>query len=220
MDSMFPVAERLLNTATLLTEDDPVAAYLCVWTALDHVIHGLAVAQGVRPQFSLRKNGTRRTRKVGNVKLPEVYPPREERLMGAALDALPEDVALALVSHPHVARLAQRTPILDGALVSRDASGQVLYGVIDVLLTPDARYPVWAFIDRAALKRVCNGGADEAAVRDVVEQVVGVLNAIRHACLIGRGHAGAEDDVALARAALPVVMALVEGLMVFEPLDR
>lgn len=78
------IAERLAAVAREQA-GDPVVAYMIAGTALEGIVRVLAAREGVRGQFSLRQNGTLRLRKVGEVKMPEVYPPRPEHQLRATL---------------------------------------------------------------------------------------------------------------------------------------
>ncbi len=201
------IVSRLMAIAAAHTED-PVVAYLCAWTAVERVVGVLAWRAGVRPQFSLRKNGTLRTRKEQGYKLPDLLPAREDHLWRAALKTLSAADQRSLLSHPNVRALAARVPMLNGKPVYKDAYGQQPHGVLDVTMTRDPRYPVWHTVDFEGLTEVlgdpdCDDDADE-----LVWQVSVVLRTI-HGNLLAEGE---DTDAALAQLGYPLVVSLVAGL--------
>ncbi len=197
-------ADRLL---ALDTSADPVTAYLVAWIAFEHLVKVTAREAGVRTTFALRRNGTVQTRTVGHMKMPIVTPPRPESEVEAALARLSEASKDALLAHPAVRTFALRVPRFRGRPLPHDARGQRLSGVLDVALTPDARYPVWRPLD-SALIRALDQGALTSEQRDtLVAQVVALLTAIRHNLLIDE-----EDGPTIAAHGLPLLQLLVDGL--------
>jgi hypothetical protein len=190
-------------------EQDPEVAYLCVWAAITRLVTAISRHDGVRPQFSLRRNGTLRVRKVGGIKLPEVMPAREDHQWRAAIrHLLPEDVR-DLLSHKALRVLATRTPLLNGKPVLRDAYGQRPVGVLDVALTRDPRYPVWHTLDLAALDAALAAPDVSPDNCPPLWDATILLRAVHSNLFSADGDANA----AVARLALPVARLLAEALM-------
>ncbi|MBN1247415.1 MAG: hypothetical protein JXC32_07135 [Anaerolineae bacterium] len=208
------VAERVLRVAeTSEARGDAVVAYLCAWVAVSRLVTVIAWRSGVRPQFSLRQNGTLRTRKEGGYKVPELTPAREDHQWRAALEALLPAEARRLLVHPNVRALATRVPTLDGKRVLKDAYGQRPSGVLDVALTRDIRYPVWHTVALAAPAEV----GPETGGSDVAETLwqLGVLLRTIQSNLLAEGQ---DADAELAQLGLPLVRLLAAGLL--RALDR
>lgn len=206
-------AHHLLRLAREVSAEDPVAAYLCAWAAFDHVVGTLSVRAGVKAQFALRKNGTLRTHAVGDAKMPETLLPRPEHERAAALRSLTPEAQDRLIRHPATAALSHRVPQLDGRPIAYDSRKQRLTGVLDVSATLDPRYPVWAFIDGAALRAWLGGVQDDAVREGLIGQIVTVLETIRRDLRRSTGPDEGEANVELARAALPLLVLLVEALV-------
>lgn len=64
---------------------DASVAYVCLWAAVTCRVRTLACEAGVRPQFSLRRNGTLRTRREGDVKLPDIIPAQYDLSLAMAI---------------------------------------------------------------------------------------------------------------------------------------
>jgi len=200
------LAKRMLAMAEHC-QDGPDVAYLCAWAAAEVLISSLAREAGVRPTFSLRQNGTLRTRRVDGLKVPHVVPPREDHLMRTALRELPNPARRRLVMHPSVGSLARRVPTFGGAEVRRDSFRQRLNGVMDLALTRDVRYPVWHGISQEAVAACVNGVDAQHVGVDLLFQIAVVLRTIRSNLMLG------VDDTAEAPTKLgfPLVRILVEG---------
>lgn len=202
-----PSVARRMMTLAAGNAADVVVAYLCAWTAAETLIRSLSRIEGVRPQFSLRPNGTLRTHKVGDVKMPDLIPPRPDHQLRAALKHLPSEARDRLISHPAVRTLARRVPTLNGKPVRKDAYGQRLSGVLDVAMTRDPRYPVWCTVDVEAMERYLTDSGTPAVAEELVWQVAIVLRTVQSNLMVDDEDA----DATVARAALPLVRIVVEG---------
>jgi hypothetical protein len=204
--SVAAVAQRMMALATQNVAD-PVVAYLCAWTAAQTLITSWSWQEGVRPQFSLRRNGTLRTHKVGDLKMPDVIPPRADHQLRAALKHLAPDAQDRLIVHPAVLDLARRVPTLNGKPLLKDAFGQRITGVLDLAMTRDPRYPVWCTVDVRAVKKYLAGQRTGKATESLVRQITVVLRTVHSNLLMDDSDA----DEVVAQKVLPLVGILVAG---------
>lgn len=190
-------------------EPDATVAYLCAWVAVDRLVMLLSRRAGVRPQFSLRRNGTLRTHIEGGYKLPELMPAREDHRWRAALDALSMVDRRSVLEDPHLRALATRRPVLEGRPLLRDAYGQRPMGVIDVAMTRDARYPVWHTVDLAAVTEALSDSRSLDAMGESVWQAAVLLRTVHSNLLAADGAMDREE----ARLGLPLLRLLAGGLI-------
>jgi hypothetical protein len=200
------LARRMMTLAVRNTAD-PVVAYLCAWTAAETLIRALAWETGVRPQFSLRKNGTLRTHKVGDLKMPDLIPSRADHRLRAALKHLPSAAKDRLIAHPAVPALSRRVPTFNGKPVLKDAFGQRPSGILDLAMMRDLRYPVWCTVNADAAKSYQSGQRRPKATGELVWQIAVLLRTVHSNCMLYDSDA----DETLAEQALPLVQILVAG---------
>lgn len=206
-----PTAQAMLTLAGSLDEQ-PVQAYLCTWTAFESITRLMARQSGVKPQFSLRKNGTLRLMEMGDIKMPKVTAPNRELILTAALEQLDVAVQHALIAHKSVEYFANRTPTFDDRVLKSDSRGQQLNGVIDISRTLDARYPIWNPISIAWYKAFIRREADDALYLDLVTQIVSLLDTLRDNILYADGTNDQECGLNLVNCAQPLLNILINGL--------
>lgn len=218
MTDALPLARRMMALAEV-ARHDPGAAYACLWTAFLHARAVIAAAGGVKANFSLRKNGTLRTRPVGTtpglkvLKMPEVYPPRDEVATQALIRRLSPELKDHLIEHTAVAYFVSRVPRLEGRAVLQDAYHQRPTGVVDVAKTSDPRYPIWCPIDGDARRAYLAGERDPEVQTALVTQILALLTTIYANLLVSPTPDGGDANADVAAHALPLLMVLVPGAL-------
>jgi hypothetical protein len=188
---------------------DPRQGYICYWMAFNVIYTALAAASGLRPEFSLRRNGTRVTRRVGAVKVTQVHPPSESAQINAAFGHLSADLKHQLIVHEDTPFFVYRKPTWRGTALETDTFRQRLNGVINVGHTIDPRYPVWSPIDVKLYRQYTNKGPDDATRDILARQVLDVLCTVRGNLLYGGEPADAESSAQVVGKALPLLAKVV-----------
>jgi len=142
----FQIARSMVKLGNQLLEQS-AQAYLCYWLAFTSLVSDLATQAGVRPHFGLNKNGTLRTKRVGTLKMAEVYPPVERATLEAAFKKFDARLKHRLITHESARFFVERTPTWHGQRITVDTFKQRLNGVLDMRCTLEARYPVWSPVD-------------------------------------------------------------------------
>lgn len=215
-ETHFPIARSMVALGNQ-SVGQPACAYLCYWTAFMNIAGSLAAQAGTRPHFGLNKNGTLRTRRVGTLKMAEVYPPVEKALLECAFQRFNRALKHRLIIHESTHFFAYRTPAWQGQPVAADTFEQHLNGVIDMRCTLDARYPVWSPIDAEQYEAYLAATRDEAtAVKGqaaLARQVLDVLHTIHQNLRYAGSFDTDENAPNVIRLAIPLLQMIVGAFL-------
>ena len=155
-----------------------VQSYMCYWIAFTSLAWRLARETGLNPTFGLRQNGTLRTRKEGDLKLAEIYPPTDKAILDRAARSFTTDTKHALIVHPSTHFFVNRTPTWNGESLKYDAYHQKLNGVVNISSTLDPRYPAWCPIDRTLHTHYIHNATPGKAQDHLAHQIVEILHVL------------------------------------------
>jgi hypothetical protein len=206
-----PLALAMLEIAQAPVPSDhrPVHEFVCYWTAFRNVCSVLAAHSGLRPSFSLRRNGTMRTRRVGQAKIVEVNVPPQEEQLDAAFTHFGHSLKHWLITHPSTRFFVYRTPTLLGEPIQADAFGQPINGVIDVGRMVDRRYPVWSPIDTRLYRQYLAHPQDDNARDPLARQVLDVIHTVGS----NLGHDGQRAGPEIGQEVLEKASTLLLGIV-------
>lgn len=208
------IASSMIDLAESIQQQSAhaIQAYLCYWIAWTNIYKALSKQAGLRPHFGLRKNGTLRIKRDGDLKMAEVYAPTEDSQLNKALDLVSDALKHQLIVHPDTRYFVYRTPAWQGKPLKKDTFGQPLNGVIYVNRTLDPRYPVWSHIDtdlyQLYMEEKHTDKNKEKARNTLTKQILNVLHTIQ-ANLIHGDIQSTENNAQIVEKALPILSMLV-----------
>jgi hypothetical protein len=211
------LATAMVNVAVHIDEQaQPFQAYLCYWMAWTNLYKSLAKQAGLHPHFGLRKNGTLRIKRNGDIKMAEVYAPTEKAQMNRAIGLLSTPLKHQLITHPNTRYFVYRTPTWHNKALKQDTFGQALHGVLNINQTLDPRYPVWSFIDMKLYRRYTEEAIspkeEEKARNTLAKQIIEVLHTIQENLIHGDTQP-TDNHTQVVERALPVLALLVTSLL-------
>lgn len=215
-DAEISLARSMTRLAGELTQESGPSpqVFMGYWVAFTNIYRVLARRAGLVPRFGLRKNGTLRTLKVGNMKMAEVYNSPEQSQLRKVFTYFDSGLKDSLIRHPSTRFFVYRVPTFNGKRIKKDVFGQHLNGVINAACTVDIRYPVWGLIDVDLYKLYMElnqgDGPPEKAWEDALAwQILELLSTVRHNLLDGGAIAGAENSQDVLSNAVPLLAMIV-----------
>ena len=212
-DYEVPVAHSMIAMALHLARRrvHPMEAFTCYWAAFNNIYIVVAERRGKTLQFRKNRDGSIRTRAVGQVKVPEVTPVVERVQINMAFAEFTDELKRRLVEHPSARFFAYRTPQWHGQPVQQDTHGQRLNGVLNVGYTRDVKNPVWAPIDTHAFEEYHRDARGLNNRDALARQIVDVLYTVRNNTF----HGGKDPDDANDRDVLERALSLLVEIVEF-----
>ena len=191
----------------------PIEKYFLLWTAFSAVYTTIAEQKGFRTELVVDEGGEVVTRQNGGVKIPIVEEINERDQVHAALEDFDVGVKHRLIAHTNLVFFLQRSPFWQGKKIERDASGQRLNGVVDVLSTTSSEYPVWSPLDTAGYQRYLEN-PDDGENRDLLtRQIVDMLYTMRKNLMRLGNVFDDASDIAVYENGLPLIEMIVAAFV-------
>jgi hypothetical protein len=217
-DYEVPVAYSMIRMAAEVPERRPdvIQQFICYWAAFNNIYVTISERAGRRAQLRRNPDGSLRTRAAAQVRVPVVSTVSEREQIDLAFQTFSDDLRRELVEHPSARFFVYRTPSWLAQPIAHDADGQALNGVLNVGYTTDAQHPVWTPIDTAEFEIFQEGGDTPARREALARQILDVLYTVRNNAFHGGKRADDANDIQVLKAALPLLVMIVNSFVQLE----
>lgn len=217
-----PVAYSIVALANRSSESPhpPLHLFCCYWMAFNNIYVTVASRRGRRASINTNGDGSKRTRQMWHIVLPEVRTITERQQLKLIVAEYSDHLKHELITHPTMRFFVYRIPRWQGRPIEHDTRGQRLNGVLNIGYTVDRLNPFWSPLNSSFYEQYINGNHDALARNELAGQITDMLYTIRNNTFHGGKMANDANDREVLENAVPLLKMIVESFLNSRALQR